>query len=361
MQLFYLIATFILLQFCSCNEPAEQVQVISPSNLNVQINVDKGDVSIEASADNVNFYSFEYFDNNGQSTTNESNDGLNNYSYAVSGSYLIKTKAHTDYSNFIEQIDTVEIDLEVDTSVGYSSPISYPGYSLVWNDEFDGNSLSTDWTNELGTGNWGWGNNELQYYTTQNHTVENGFLKITAKEQSLAGASYTSSRIKTQGLRSFRYGRIDIRAKLPKGKGLWPALWMLGENINSVSWPACGEIDIMEMVGGAGSNDRTVHGTIHWDNNGHQFYGNSSVLGSGNYWDEFHVFSIVWDAQSIKWYRDDILYNTADISAATLAEFQEEFFFIFNVAVGGNWPGSPDASTVFPQHMYVDYVRVFQP
>ena len=97
MQLFYLIATFILLQFCSCNEPAEQVQVISPSNLNVQINVDKGDVSIEASADNVNFYSFEYFDNNGQSTTNESNDGLNNYSYAVSGTYLIKTKAHTHY------------------------------------------------------------------------------------------------------------------------------------------------------------------------------------------------------------------------------------------------------------------------
>jgi beta-glucanase (GH16 family) len=361
LHLFYSLGIFLFLQFCSCNKTIEPGQVILPNNLDVQITIDKGDVDLVASAENVNFFTFEYKNNNGSSTINESNDGLNRFSYAESGSYVIKTSAHTDYTNFIEQIDTIDIDLEVDSSQGYSTPMSYPGYTLVWNDEFNGNNLSNNWTNELGTGNWGWGNNELQYYTTQNHTVANGFLKITAKEQNLAGSAYTSTRIKTQGLRSFRYGRIDIRAKLPKGKGLWPALWMLGENISSLGWPACGEIDIMELVGGAGSNDRTVHGTLHWDDNGHQYYGSSSVLSSGNYWDEFHVFSIEWDAQTIKWYRDDILYTTANINATALSEFQEEFFFIFNVAVGGNWPGNPDATTVFPQHMYVDYVRVFQP
>ena len=361
MHSYILIVFFILIQFCSCNEPDNQFQIILPSNLQVQITIDKADVNIIATAENVNFYSFVYEYNNGTSITNESNDGLSTNTFSETGSYIIKTKAHTNYNSFIEHIDTIDIDLEVDSSVGFNSPLSYPGYTLVWQDEFNGNSLSSDWTLETGTGNWGWGNNELQYYTTQNHTIADGMLQITAKEQNIGASAYTSTRIKTEGLKSFQYGRIDIRAKLPKGKGLWPALWMLGENISSVGWPACGEIDIMEMVGGTGTNDRTVHGTIHWDENGHQFFGSSNALSSGTYWDEFHVFSIIWDNQSIKWYRDDVLYNTADITPANLSEFHEQFFLIFNVAVGGNWPGNPDASTVFPQYMYVDYIRVFQP
>jgi beta-glucanase (GH16 family) len=136
---------------------------------------------------------------------------------------------------------------------------------------------------------------------------------------------------------------------------------MLGDNITSVSWPACGEIDIMEMIGGAGNNDKTVHGTAHWSDNGsHAQYGDSYTLNSGIFADEFHVFSIVWNANSITWLVDNTVYNTMSTTPAQLAEFQEKFFFIFNVAVGGNWPGSPDATTQLPQTMYVDYVRVFQ-
>jgi beta-glucanase (GH16 family) len=233
--------------------------------------------------------------------------------------------------------------------------------TLVWNDEFDGNSLSSDWTYDIGNGNWGWGNNELEYYRTDNATVENGLLTITAKQESFGGQNYTSSRIKTQGLKSFKYGRIDIRAKLPFGKGIWPALWMLGDNISTVGWPSCGEIDIMELVGGSGT-DKTVHGTAHWaDASGNRAYiGGSNSLSSGIFNDQFHVFSIVWDTNSIKWYRDNIEYYTINTTPADLAEFDERFFFIFNVAVGGNWPGNPDATTVFPQKMIVDYVRVFQ-
>ena len=174
-------------------------------------------------------------------------------------------------------------------------------------------------------------------------------------------SSYTSSRLVTKNKKSFKYGRIDIRAKLPLGQGIWPALWMLGNNIDQVSWPKCGEIDIMEMIGGGDGRDNTVHGTAHWwDNEFRAQYGNSSELSEGIYNDEFHVFSIVWDATKISWYRDDKLFNTLDITPFFLAEFKESFFLILNVAVGGNWPGNPNSITEFPQYMIVDYVRVFQ-
>ena len=133
---------------------------------------------------------------------------------------------------------------------------------------------------------------------------------------------------------------------------------MLGENFSSTGWPSCGEIDIMEMIGGNGWNDRTVHGTVHWEDNGHASYGGHNTLSSGMLADEFHVFSIIWSPSSIKWLRDDIQYHIIDIN--NLSAFHNNFFFIFNVAVGGNWPGSPDGSTIFPQTMIVDYVRVFQ-
>ena len=160
---------------------------------------------------------------------------------------------------------------------------------------------------------------------------------------------------------SFRYGRVDIRAKLPKGQGIWPALWMLGSNFKSVGWPACGEIDIMDMVG-CSTGDAIVYCTLHWDNEGSKAdYGGSYSLSSGIFNDKFHVFTIIWDANEIKWYVDDVLFHTADITPAALSEFHENQFFIFNVAVGGDWPGSPDASTIFPQQLKVDYIRVFQP
>ncbi len=254
-------------------------------------------------------------------------------------------------------------DLVIPTT-GYTTPLSYPGYTLQWSDEFQSSTLSEDcWNYEIGNGASGWGNNELQYYKSENTFIaDNEYLVIEAKEEVQSGFNYTSSRLTTQGKKSFKYGRVDIRAVLPKSQGLWPALWMLGDNISSVGWPACGEIDVMELIGGSAvGRDDTVHGTIHWDNAGsHANFGNGHSLSSGIYADEFHVFSIVWDETQIVWYMDDIQYHIVDITPSGLSEFHNPFFFIFNVAVGGNWPGSPNSTSIFPQRMIVDYIRVFQ-
>ncbi|MGB2354383.1 MAG: family 16 glycosylhydrolase [Schleiferiaceae bacterium] len=246
-------------------------------------------------------------------------------------------------------------------NTGYTSPSSYSGYNLVWEEEFDGSSLDLSvWNYETGAS--GWGNNESQYYRSGNKNAEldQGFLRITAKEETHLGAPYTSARLTTQGKESFQYGRIDIRAKVPYGQGVWPALWMLGDNFGSAGWPTCGEIDIMELIGGDGYNDRTVYGTAHWSNNGsHAEYGGNKSLPLGEkYNDEFHVFSIVWNSSSIRWYVDNSLYHT--MNTASLTAFQNKFFFILNIAVEGNWPGPVGPSTQFPQYMLVDYIRVFQ-
>ncbi|MFC3879283.1 family 16 glycosylhydrolase [Algoriphagus namhaensis] len=244
---------------------------------------------------------------------------------------------------------------------GATSPNSYPGMSLVWEDDFQGSSLNTsNWSYEIGRGNNGWGNNELQYYRRENTSLQDGHLIITAKKENFEGAAYTSSRLVTMNKQDFRYGRIDIRATMPRGQGLWPALWMLGSNFSEVGWPNCGEIDIMEMIGGNG-RENTVHGTVHWDNNGSRAqFGGEKRISTGTLADQFHVYSIVWDATSIKWLINDEQYHEIDTTPAGLDEFRRKFFFIFNVAVGGDWPGSPNTTTTFPQHMIVDYVRVFQ-
>jgi hypothetical protein len=246
-------------------------------------------------------------------------------------------------------------------TTGYTTPLTYPGLNLVWSDEFDGSALNTAaWTFETGAS--GWGNNELQNYRPDNTSLVSGNLVIEARQENVGGAAYTSSRIVTKGKKEFKFGRIDIRAALPTGKGIWPALWMLGSNIDQVSWPACGEIDIMELIG---SIPNQVNGTIHFGNNtaDHKFTGTTYALtGNAPFRDAFHVFSLIWEQDRIRWYVDDVLYY--EITPATLNgsayPFNNPQFFIFNVAVGGNWPGSPDATTSFPQRMIVDYVRVFQ-
>lgn len=248
-------------------------------------------------------------------------------------------------------------------TTGYSTPTTYAGKTLVWADEFEGSTLNTGWwTHEIGNGQGGWGNNELQYYRAENTYLQSGNLIIEARKENFGGFAYTSSRLVTKDKKSFKYGRIDIRAALPKGQGLWPALWMLGGNLSQAGWPACGEIDIMELVGN--SPDR-VHGTIHYgtSTSNHLQKGGSKVSsGTTPFYDEFHVFSLDWQQDTIKWLVDDVEYfqvKASDLGAAAYP-FNQDFFFIFNVAVGGNWPGSPDASTIFPQRMIVDYVRVFQ-
>ncbi len=346
----------------------EYNNVVLPKNLLTSVSINEGLVEITATAQGANFFTFTFYEGQNYEVV-QSADGEANYTFSTSGTYQITTKAHSTYNDFISTTESVTIVINVSggnsgngiPGSGYSTPLSYPNYTLVWSDEFNGSSLSSDWGYDIGTGSWGWGNNELEYYRTENAVVDSGVLTITAKQENFGGQAYTSSRIKTQGLQSFQYGRIDIRAALPYGQGIWPALWMLGDNFTSAGWPNCGEIDIMELIGGGAYNNRTVYGTIHWDDNGnYASYGGNNSLSSGIFAEEFHVFSIIWDNNSIKWLRDDIQYHEADITPAELSEFHDNFFLIFNVAVGGNWPGSPDATTIFPQKMYVDYVRVFQ-
>ncbi|QCK14470.1 family 16 glycosylhydrolase [Mangrovivirga cuniculi] len=344
----------------ACEEDSNGPSAQPPSNLVVTVdksNITDGVINVEATADMANFYQFDFGDGNGLV---RDDDGKITHTYAENGTYTLEVRANATSSVYINH--TEEITIEKGDVVipddGYTTPLSYDGYTLVWQDEFDGTTLSSDWTHEIGTGSNGWGNNELQYYRSQNTTVADGYLTIEAREESFSGQNYTSSRIVTMSNQSFQYGRIDIRALMPEGQGIWPALWMLGSNFPTVGWPSCGEIDIMEMVGGS---ENTVHGTIHWDHDGTKAdYSGSKTLTSGTLADKFHVFSIIWDETSIKWYIDDTKYHEADITPAQLSEFHENFFFIFNVAVGGNWPGNPDASTTFPQQMIVDYVRVFQ-
>jgi len=244
-------------------------------------------------------------------------------------------------------------------TMGYSTPTSYPNMTAVWADEFDGENLdTTNWNYQIGNG--GRGNNELQYYKEENTSLQNGCLIIEAKEEVEGTSNYTSSRINTHNKVSLNYGRVGIRAVLPVGQGIWPALWMLGDNIGTVGWPKCGEIDIMEMIGGNGQENK-VHGTTHWWDDGFPAsYGGSNTLANGIFNDEFHVFTIEWDAQFIRWYVDDVQFHIIDITPPLLDELQKDFHFLMNIAVGGNWPGNPDGTTFFPQQLIVDYIRVFQ-
>lgn len=351
----------LLIFSASCGEDSSP-SVTLPTNLVVSVTQseeDSAQVVVSATAERVNFFRFDFGDG---SDYVQQTSGDISYTYDAAGTYTLTVTAHVTTADFISDSTEILIPEEaLSYPDGYITPESYDGMALVWSDEFEGESLKTaDWTFETGNGTSGWGNNELEYYQSDNTSVADGYLVIEAREESKGGYAYTSSRIITQSKQTFQYGRVDIRAVLPEGQGIWPALWMLGTDVNSVSWPACGEIDIMEMIGGSG-RENTIYGTIHWSNAGAAAsYGNSSSLSGETFADAFHVFSILWDEESIKWYVDDVLFNEADITPDELSEFQESFFFIFNVAVGGNWPGSPDSSTTFPQRMVVDYIRVFQ-
>ncbi|MFM7619299.1 MAG: family 16 glycosylhydrolase [Bacteroidota bacterium] len=230
-------------------------------------------------------------------------------------------------------------------------------WQLIWADEFNGNSInSSNWTHEIGTGFNGWGNNELQSYTnsTNNSQVSSGSLKIHALQQNIGQSNYSSARIISKNKFSFQYGKIEARIKMPLGQGLWPAFWMLGQNIDAVNWPQCGEIDIVEHI----NNSPEINGTMHWDAGGHAYWGGSAVCDAS----QFHTYSVIWDNTTIRWYLDDIEYHSANITdnVNSTEEFHQSFFLIMNIAVGGNWPGSPNASTFFPATMEIDYIRVYQ-
>ncbi len=235
--------------------------------------------------------------------------------------------------------------------------------NLIMADEFDtpGVINSAMWGYDIGTGTNGWGNNELQYYTdrTENVKVEDGMLKITAIQESFEGSGYTSGRILTKGKYEQQYGRFEARIKLPFGKGMWPAFWLLGADIDEVSWPQCGEIDIMEN---GGSKPTVISSAVH----GPGYNGGLAIFKAYDFEDErvdsFHIYGIEWGPEYINFYVDDVLYNqiTPDDVTGDWVFDNGPFFIIMNLAVGGSFDGNPNAQTVFPQTMYVDYVRVYQ-
>ncbi|MEB2785465.1 glycoside hydrolase family 16 protein [Algoriphagus persicinus] len=361
-----LVVTICFLASCSSSSEVAPTPV-TPNNIILTVEqLGNGEVKATFSATNASFFKIS-FGMPGEIPKRVDGNSAN-YIYKEKGDYNIILQAHA--TELIYVVDTKVVNMNavalgLDPNAGHTSPESYAGYKLTWADEFNSSSISENWTFELGDGCpelCGWGNEELEYYKKENTSLADGKLIITAKQESEGGKDYTSSRMITKGKQSFTYGRIDIRAILPKGQGLWPALWMLGANIDEVSWPKCGEIDIMELIGGSTEDrDRTIHGTVHWDNAGsYANYGGSTKLASGILNDEFHVFSIDWDTEKIVWLLDGVEFHVIDIRPAGLDEFHKPMFFIFNVAVGGKWPGRPDGSTVFPQEMKVDYVRVFQ-
>ncbi len=243
-------------------------------------------------------------------------------------------------------------------------------WSLTWSDEFNGpNGSAPDpakWTFDLG-GN-GWGNQEQESYTDrpQNVHQENGNLVITAINEHFAGKDgiareYTSARLKSEGLFAQKYGRFEARMKIPKGQGMWPAFWMLGEDIETFPWPKCGEIDIMENIG---KEPNKIHGSLHGPSGAAStnLTGIDTLPDHQNFGDDFHLFAVEWEPDAIRFYVDDRLYETQARtvqSQDTPWVYDHPYFILLNLAVGGGWPGNPDATTAFPQSMLVDYVRVY--
>jgi beta-glucanase (GH16 family) len=228
-------------------------------------------------------------------------------------------------------------------------------WKLVWSDEFNYNGLpdTSKWGNEVGFIR----NNELQYYTKQrieNSRVFDGTLMIIGRKESYKNANYTSASLVTDSKNSWTYGKVEARMKLPKGQGMWPAFWMLGQNINTVGWPRCGEIDIMEHI----NNEDLLHGTLHWFNQKHVSAGRTTPCDVT----KFHNYSIEWDKESVKLLLDGQKYWEVNIKDGinSTEEFHKPHYIILNLAIGGDWPKNPDLMTAFPDTMFVDYVRVYQ-
>ncbi len=243
--------------------------------------------------------------------------------------------------------------------------------TLVWGDEFNGpnGSMPNPKKWDVVTNDSGYGNRELEYYTGRPANVHeaNGHLVITARKETFTGPDgqkrkYTSARLESRGRFNVQYGRIEARIKMPKGKGLWPAFWLLGSDYKEIGWPACGEIDIVENVGFEPS---TIHGSLH----GPGYSGTNplsatyTLPGDARFSDGFHVFAIEWEPKEIRFYVDNHLYETqkaSDLPANKRWAFDHPFYIVLNLAVGGYWPGNPDATTHFPERMLVDYVRVYR-
>ncbi len=278
---------------------------------------------------------------------------------------VIESSATSSSSMTIESSSSAET-ASSSSAETTSSSSEEPAAEYFWNDEFDGESIDLNkWTFDIGTGASGWGNNEWEYYTDrkENAYVKDGVLHIRAQKEDYEGQKYTSARMLTKGKFAFKYGTVEARIALPTGKGIWPAFWMLGENFDTVGWPACGEIDIIEAV----NSENKIYGTNHWANGAeYATYGNNT----GDYRNQkfelditqFHTYKFTWNEKYIRMFVDDFMYHEILIEGneGDTEEFHKPFFFLLNVAVAGNWPGFEVDDSQFPNEMLVDYIRVIK-
>ncbi len=323
----------------ACSKTDAPVVNPAPTNLTLTATVstdNSGNVNFVASATNATTYEYDF----GNGVFQTVPTGTVMYKYPASGSYTVNVIAKNAAGQTISKSISVTVTVAL---------------SLLWSDEFDqpGAPNPAKWGYDVGAG--GWGNQELQYYTnrTDNAIVSNGTLKIIAKKETYSGSSYTSARLLTKDKFSFKYGKVEVRAKMPVGVGTWPAAWMLGANINTVSWPNCGEIDIVEHKG---SDVNKIYGTLHYPGNfGGNAVGGTKVITGAN--SDFHIYTAEWSATSIKFYVDDVLYYT--FANNNTLPFNQNFFVILNLAMGGTFGGAVDAG--FSNATFeVDYVRVYQ-
>jgi beta-glucanase (GH16 family) len=336
-----LVSVFILI---SCNKKTGNNNETAPANLVVTANVstdNSGNVSFTASAVNAVSYDFGF----GNGVFQLVPSGIITYRYMASGIYTVNVVAKSAGGQ------TISKSIQVTVAVTQS---------MVWSDEFNttGAPDNAKWGYDIGDGCpslCGWGNNELQYYTnrTENITVSNGTLKITARAENFGGRSYTSARLLSKDKFSFKYGKAEIRAKLPAGVGTWPAIWMLGNNIGTAGWPSCGEIDIMEHKG---SELNKIYSALHYPgNSGGNANSNSRVI--TNAATEFHVYSLEWSPAEIKLLVDGLPMHS--VTNSSNLPFNQNFFFILNVAIGGNFGGPVDPAFTSAA-MEIDYIRVYQ-
>lgn len=339
---------FIILASCSKGGSSGTGPVqVAPTNLVVTATAStdgSGNVAFTATATNAVTYIYEY----GNGIIQTVPGGLITYRYTTVGNitYTVNVTAKSSSGLTISKSVTVTVNV-----VGGGAPM------LVWSDEFDvdGAPNTAKWGYDIGTGSGGWGNNELQYYTSrpENAVVAGGLLKITAKKETYMGSAYTSARLLSKGKYSFKYGRIEVRAKFPTGVGTWPAAWMLGDNIGTVGWPACGETDIVEHLG---RELNKIYGTLHYPGrSGGNADGATIMIPDAT--TAFHTYAVEWSATSIKIYVDAQLFHTVANSAAL--PFNQNFFILLNMAMGGNFGGPIDPA--FTNATFeVDYVRVYQ-
>ncbi len=343
-----LLALVLLISCSSSDGDSSSDSGTMPSNLVVTTEIvgqktenpygdGSGVVKFNINATNATSYKISF----GDGTLQNATSGINTFTYKTRGTYnyLVNVTAYNG-SNSIKTTVTITV---------------YVTTIIIWSDEFDANGApnSSKWGYDLGAG--GWGNNESQYYTNRsdNVFVENGVLKIIIKKESYLGSNYTSARLLSKGKYSFKYGKVEIRAKLPSGGGTWPALWMLGDNIGTAGWPACGEIDIMEHLG---NSLNKIFGTLHYT--GHSGgSGDSSNTIISNASTEFHIYTLDWRADSIKFYIDNQLFK--NFTNTSSLPFNQKFFIIMNCAIGGGFGGAIDPNFV-SSTFEIDYVRVYE-